>query len=295
MIKLSAFKAIFAVGAIASLLPAGLASALTVDGQIGDWGVTNLSSNIANYSGVAGNSWAATAYEGDGFLHPGGGGQNYDLEFMAIHIDDALNTLYGVVMSGQRNDNGATKFSPGDIFFEAWDANNSVDVTFALEVGGGFGGTGITSVGLGDAGTTYNLNSSGYTQSAQPASYLAGDLVKSPGFVGGHPFSNPSSGGSPMVQMLPDAGATSFGPVAEFIFLQDASLYQHSVIEFSIDLDSLGLGEEGGLTSAVWAPGCGNDHGRVEISAPVPEPSGILLMCSGLLVLGIAGVGRPRA
>ncbi len=282
-------RLLLALGATALLLPAA-ASAITVDGQIGDWGVSGLENKTADYTGVAGTAWDTSSYRGDGFLTPGGGAQNYDTEFLAAHVEG--NTLYGVIMTGQRADNGFDRYSPGDIFLEAYDANLGSNVLFGIEVGGGAGGAGISSVGLGDAGTTYLMQSSGYTAGTQATPYLAGDLVRDPNYVGGEPFGNAATGGD-MVQMV--AGAGTVGTVAEYIYNQDASLGQHAIIEFALDLGVLNLGDAGALKSIRWSPGCGNDPGKAGVSGAVPEPTAALLMTVGMLTVHLGGLRRRSA
>jgi len=258
------------------LLRPDLASAITVDGSAADWGVSGLGSNTADYSGVVGTAWESTSFEGDGYLTPGGGGQNYDVEFVALTVE--ANTLYGIVLSGQRTDNGFSNYSPGDVFFTAYDSVLGADVVFGLEVDG----------------NTYQLNGSGYTTGVVAGSYAAGTLVRDPGAIAGTPFGNPGTGGNAYAQIgSPGAGTVSLGLVDAFVFNQDASLGQHSVIEFAIALDAFGLGAGSFIKSATWSPSCGNDLGMVN-APPIPEPNGALLMGAGVLIVGTVQIGRRR-
>jgi len=277
MLKKNRTTAWWVVGAAALLLAPCAAHAITVDGQVADWGVSGLGGNTADYSGVVGTDWESTAFEGDGSLTPGGGGQDYDVEFIALHIE--AGTLYGIVLSGQRADNGASNYSPGDVFFTAYDANLGTDVLFGLEVDG----------------NTYALTSHGYTDSVLAGSYAAGTLVRDPGTVAGSPFGDPGSGGSANVQIVsPEAGTSDLGAVDSLVFNQDATLGQHSVIEFAIALAQFDLGAGGFIKSATWAPGCGNDHGVATVP-PIPEPNGAWLMAAGIVVVGAGGVARRRS
>lgn len=265
-----------AMSAAALLLP-GAAHAITVDGLASDWGVSGLGSDTADYSGVVGTAWETTAFEDDGNLAPGAGGQNYDVEFMSLYIEG--NTLYGIVMSGQRADNGASLYSPGDVFITAYDANLGSDVLFGLEVDG----------------NTYALTSSGYTASVLSGSYAAGTLVRDPGTVAGQPFGDAGTGGSEYAQIVaPGSGTTDLGAVGSFTFNQDASLGQHSVIEFAIDLAMFDLGTGGFIESATWTPGCGNDVGLTTVP-PIPEPNGAWLMGVGVVIAGASRAARRTA
>jgi len=268
MLERTAIRAPFLPTLVGLLLSAasGPAQAITVDGLVGDWGVSGLTNDIADYSGVVGTPWETTAFEGDGFTTPGSGGQDYDLEFMAAYVDG--NTLYGIVLSGQRADNGFANYSPGDVFFTAYDANLASEVLFGLEVDG----------------YTYDLLSNGHTGGVGSAFYAAGQLVRAPGVEAGVPFGDPNTGGSPSVQIVDPMGSTvSLGAIDAYIFNQADALGQHSVIEFAIDLAQFELGNGGHITGMVWAPGCGNDHGIT--TPPIPEPGAKLLFCAGLFTV----------
>ncbi len=276
-------RALFALGAAAILVP-GMASAITVDGLIGDWGVTipdtgsgnNAATHRADYTGVTGTPWENSHFEGDGYTTPGSGGQNYDVEFMALHIEG--NMLYGSILSGQRADNGATRFSPGDIFLEAYDANLGVNVTFAIEVGAG-----------GSAGATWDLDGSGYTTGSSPSFYSAGEIVRDPNYVGGQPFNSPSTHGD-KIQLI--GGSAAIGSAAQFVFNQNAALGEHSIIEFAINLDLLDLGIGGELYGGHWGPSCGNDVAVATPSSAIPEPSAALLMFVGMFTIRSRVLGR---
>ena len=124
-------------------LPA-FASAITVDGDLSDWGIVvqdggDMPLGGTNYGGLrtdlAGHMIEDTNdAKNNYFLGPNSGGQNYDGEFMGVGVFDSK--LYLSIMTGQRPDNGFDNYgrglySPGDIRIET-----SLGV-FALEVGGG--------------------------------------------------------------------------------------------------------------------------------------------------------------
>jgi hypothetical protein len=98
-----------------------------------------------------------------GMVDPNNGGQDYDAEWMGTALKD--NTLYIGILSGVRQDNGFSKYGPGDVRLVAHYADGST-AEFGLEVGGGAGNTSNTNVSInkGDVGSTYRLNSDGSTE-----------------------------------------------------------------------------------------------------------------------------------
>jgi hypothetical protein len=177
--------------------PAAMAG-VTVDGNLGDWGVTAGSgdslvfgSSIVNATTLGGGkgsvpdflgsgSGVVMYYQAEDLVGSGGrvgpdyGGQNYDAEFMGVFVDDCK--LYIAVASGQRPDNGLSQFGPGDIRVEATlnpAGGGTESHVFGIEVGGGpgtgtaynayYGGSPPASIAEGAPGTTYDLNGNGYT------------------------------------------------------------------------------------------------------------------------------------
>ena len=56
-----------------------------------------------------------------------------------------------------------------------------------------------------------------------------------------------------------------------------------------------GLGTDGYIEGGHWSPGCGNDSGSATPSSAIPEPTGALLMCVGLITVHMGGLGRRKA
>ncbi|HYW81363.1 MAG TPA: hypothetical protein VE890_17395, partial [Thermoguttaceae bacterium] len=93
------------------------------------------------------------------------GGQNYDAEglFVSVHQND----LYIAIATGQRPDNGGSL--PNEKFFAPGDISILGSSVWGIEVGGGAGGQSSASllsagsvIHAGDAGTTYNIDGSGF-------------------------------------------------------------------------------------------------------------------------------------
>ena len=276
------------IGAVAlafalTAAPAGAAT-LTVDGNLSDWGITVGDNNTSNFSNVAGDIGLLASFTEDqndtagdgGFLGPNYGGQNYDAEFLGMALQGS--TLYIAIVTGQRPDNGLTRFSPGDIHL-------TIDgVEYGIEVGGGTG----AAVTEGGAGATYNLNSNGYTNSVGTTSPLQ---------TAGSVWTNTSWIADPIapqtdVQMQITGSSTQVG-TADYVYTGNTVTTQHAIIELALDISNL-LGEDGeGLIGIYWSPSCGNDvvqalHLASIPTTEVPEPGTALVWLLG--VGAMAGV-----
>jgi hypothetical protein len=195
-------------------------------------------------------------------------------------------------VTGQRRDNGLQRFSPGDIRF------GTSKGIFGLEVGGGQGGTAGTSVVENNAGSTYTLNSSGFTTvhtastpGAVNVEHRAGSLWKTAAsdwildpINGGTP---PKNGNEPVQMQF--VGGTYAG-TADYIYLFDGTLGSHAVIELSISLNAF----SGAIINEIqWAPSCGNDFVYIENAGiSTPEPATLAMGLFG--IVGVAGLRRFR-
>lgn len=256
------------LAAAIALLTASAASAapILIDGSTSDWGVTVADNNGSVLTSFAGNIGLIDSAiedtndtEGDGgFLGPNQGGQNYDVEAMAVAIQG--NIIYGLIVSGQRNDNGFERFSPGDILIQ------TTGGLYAIEVGGGAGGGGPNgAIVEGANGSSYALNGNGFTtgHSSHAGSQIAGTVWKNAGLV---------------LDPIPPQGPTQIDSgnpgtkvgLADFIFTRDSFTTQHSIIEFSLDRSMFG---DDTILFLAFRPSCGND----ELSV-VPEPSTLAML-----------------
>ena len=273
---------------------AGPITTITVDGtvSIAEWGITVGDGNTSNFSnpGVTDTSLGATFFFaredqndhwGDGgYLIPHYGGQNYDAEFMGLAIDPTK--LYLTIVTGQRPDNGFMRYSPGDIRIVAKQSKDGpVQSTFGIEVGGGKGGESDLGVLTEGAGSTYTLNSSGYTVGHANSPRGVGSIWKNPNWLL-DPIAHEAQ-----VQMTNDSTGTQVG-TADFIYTRNGdATSQHSVIELSLDL-SLFVGA--GALDIYWAPSCNNDVLEIndDLPAQVPEPGTLAALGIGFLAIRLA-------
>lgn len=270
--------------------PAG-ASSITIDGDLSDWGIHVGDNNTSNFSNLSNSIGLLASFTEDqddnagdgGYVGPHYGGQNYDAEFLGVALQGS--TLYIAIVSGQRPDNGATRFGPGDIHMTI----NGVN--YGIEVGGGNGGV----VTAGDAGATYNLNGNGFTTSiasTDPAQ-TAGSIWTDVNWI-----LDPIDSAQ-QVQMQVHGGSTQVG-TAEYVYTGNTVTGQHSIIELALDISNL-LGEDGeGLIGIYWSPSCGNDIVQALVLAAVPqndipEPGSALVWMLGVAALVGARYRRKLA
>ena len=277
-------------------MSAASASAITVDGNLSDWGITVADNNNSNFSSPSTTIGLEASFTEDqndfagnnGYVGPNYGGQNYDAEFMGVAVQG--NIMYIAIVSGQRPNNGLSKYSPGDIYM-----TTPVGIV-GIEVGGGIGGGAGGMITEGDAGSTYNLSSNGYTQS-----YGTTDAAQTAGSVWANAdwIQDPIAPGSP-VQMEINGASTKVAD-ADYAYTRDTDTNQHSVIELALDLTNL-LDEDGsGSIGIHWSPSCGNDivHALINVSAPittteVPEPGSALVWLVGVGMIGAMRVRRRK-
>lgn len=280
---------------LCSSLATGVEAAIVVNGDLTDWGVT-VANNDTSAWGVGAGTGARTfgGFEyfyhqedqsdtsGDGFLlGPNHGGQNYDAEFIGWGLD-AGHIVIGI-STGQRPDNGFDKFSPGDIRIRTTIGD------FGVEVGGSGtpGSPAATSfITEGALGSTYQLNSSGYTTGVTNSNAIGARATQTAGSVWLNPtwIFDPIAPGTPT--QISYTGGIYGGP-ADYYYTRNAFGSQHAIIEVSIPtwifgtLDILGI---------EWSPSCGNDivsaNGRVILHNPEPSSIALLLM-AGISVIGL--------
>ena len=270
-----------------------LAGPITIDGALGDWGVTvqDCTGACTSTAPKVGSIYSVNA--GVEFMEedtndlsnsyhvgPNSGGQNYDAQFLGALISG--DWLYIAISSGQRNDNGFSHFAPGDILLAT-----SVN-TWGIEVGGGAGDANgnASQIEEGDAGSTYTLDSYGNT-TVHSVTSTAGSI-----WLGSDWINDPIDPQGP-TQINHNSSGTAKGS-ADYVFTRDSSTSQHSIIELGFELSTLG----GDIASAddltiEWRPSCGNDELSINVSLPsggpsIPEPGVIALMGLGLAGLGFA-------
>jgi len=286
-------RSAFAGGLVALALGGPAFAGPIVNGDVSDWGITVKDGNLSNFltPSVAGTVLGSTFFfaredqndfAGDsGYVGPNYGGQNYDVEFMGVALKDGQ--LYIAIVTGQRPDNGLERFSPGDIRIVA---NNGH--VYGIEVGGGAGGAGagvLTQIGD-PLGSTYTLNSSGFTLSHGTSARTVGSIWQDPNWLM-DPIPPATA-----VQLADDGSGKPMG-TATYIYTRDGDLTkQHSVIELSLALATFG---DATALDIYWAPSCGNDVLVVYddlLPARVPEPG--TLAALGIGLIGLAMVRRRR-
>jgi hypothetical protein len=277
-------KAVLVLGWLAAWCVASAATAapLVVDGSLADWGFTVADNNLSTFvpsndytlQGLVTEDTSDTA--GDSFfLGPNYGGQNYDVEAMAVATQGGF--LHVAIVTGQRPDNGLARYSPGDLKIVTGGG------TYGVEVGGGAGGGAGTALSAGAAGSTYTLDANGFTISHATANaqQLVGTVWHEPNWVLDPiaPFEQ--------VQMQMDAGGTLVGQ-ASLVYTRNAVTTQHAIIELAIPLSFF----EDPILSIMWRPSCGNDELIVGSLNIVPEPGSFVLAAAA--AVGILPLVRRR-
>lgn len=284
------------VGTLAALAFSGptFAGPITVDGKVNDWGISVGDNNTSNFTtpGVTGTVLKSTFFFakedqddhwGDsGYLGPNYGGQNYDVEFMGLAFSGSK--LYITIVTGQRPDNGFMRYSPGDIRIVAKDSKTGpVRSVFGIEVGGGQGGVSpagdLTEGGL---GSTYILNSSGYTVGyTDTPGRAAGSVWQDANWL-----LDPIAPGTE-VQLKNDGSGVKVGD-ADFVYTRnETATAQHSVIELALDRS---IFDGAGALDIYWAPSCGNDVLEIndDLPARVPEPGTLAALGIGFFAIRLA-------
>ncbi len=260
-----------------------------MDGDLTDWGIVVADGNASNISAYAGYSgidlldWMSEDTNDNSnsyYVGPNYGGQNYDAEFLAAAT--AGGKLYLAIVSGQRPDNGPRLFAPGDIRIE------TTSGIFGIEVGGGLygGGDDGSFIEEGAPGTTYELNSHGYTISVDYSiTQLAGSVWQDALWR-----LDPIAPGVETQQL---SGGTLVG-LADYYFSRNSYGTQHSIIELSVPLTAFGPVGLDAETDIFWRPSCGNDELQVGFTHIAPLPGAVGPGLAVFALLSLAGVIRRR-
>jgi hypothetical protein len=318
------WKRVVPVLAIAGmlLLPISVATAavITVDGNIGDWGVNvgamnsnaNPGTAVFNTGLVSGVSWWAEdgAIGSSGYVEPGYGGQNYDVEAMYAYAD--ATGLYVAVVTGfdkggvygwqggsvvdPYNNHYSAYYRPGDIFFDF--GNDGVGWDLAVETAGLIQGTQPNARG-GVVGNAYSGTGTWWTTPTDFPAEVPSEII--------HPTTGDTGLGSPGAFVYSDVvtgGADNLvegGSPHASGNSADWNRYDHNVIEVYLSsawLATQGYNLSGSVTVTThWTEQCGNDTGETpSVTVPqVPEPvTMVMLGCLGAGMLGARAAARRR-
>jgi hypothetical protein len=176
--------------------------------------------------------------------------------------------LFLAIVSGQRPDNGLTRFAPADIQITTDTA------VYRIEVGGGVGGGAGGAIVENASGTTYGIDGDGWSTGtvSTPSAQKAGSIWDNSWVI--------------YYNQLQIPGATKIG-TADYVFTRNSVTTQHSMIELSLPLSLFGSETIIGID---WAPACDNDE--LALNLNVPEPSSVVL--AGLGLVGLLFVWRYR-
>ncbi|MBX3177310.1 MAG: PEP-CTERM sorting domain-containing protein [Candidatus Hydrogenedentes bacterium] len=285
-----------------SVAGAGLVSGITVDGSIGtDWGV-------ATPTGVNGNNWTPTNNLGagwvqedsvtgsNGYVGPGYGGQNFDVEALYTGFDISTNRLYVALVTGfdiEGETVSGINYFAGDVFIDFGNYLPDSDNVYDLHAGQ----------------RSWDL---AFILAGATASDTSLDARQAPFVIDDSPTGAPGYNSGPLSAIggTLQSGAVAFGYSNNGALDGWTASQDHNVYEFSYEITDQSIlnqliyadtGNNYGWGWTVhWTMSCGNDFlnaagylptGTTFNTPVVPVPAAAPM---GLLGLGLVAFARRR-
>ena len=275
----------FLASALSGLALSGSAWAITVDGNLDDWGVnhstwvptTGIHSTIEDQTG-----------SGSYYLNPGWGGQAYDAE--ALYATIIGQKLYIALATGH---DPRTLQNPAGNSYGAGDfaIDFGKDGTYEVGINIVHAGTGSNTDPIQTQGGVYRVTQWNYGLWNTAGNYIHDGIAATSDIADAlHPTYIQSGSLLGQATLAINYGPTGTGTTNYGAVLSDT----HFFYEMSVDLQTLrDAGWTGNAFNIQWTENCANDSIIVDPPAPLPEPGSLALLGIGLA--GLAGMRRRRA